>query len=176
VDLVNPAAGRVRRYVPGINFEKGTAMRNRRKTIESLRRLAERPGTPAEGETAHRLLEQMLEQMGAKSSPPIPPRIFSLGQFPRGTQVYYCYWCYDNARGVIDCNGPKVLDSQIRMRIKFDRLKQPRWVPVTSKHGCHIALAPFRGDEAELLYNYWADSIDELREKQEEWRRMAHSA
>lgn len=36
-------------------------MRNRTKTIEALRRLAERPGTPQEGETARRLLERIEE-------------------------------------------------------------------------------------------------------------------
>ena len=34
-------------------------MRNKQKTIESLRRLAERPGSPNEGEIARRLLEQL---------------------------------------------------------------------------------------------------------------------
>ena len=34
-------------------------MRNRSRTIESLRRLAERPGTPHEGETARMLLAKL---------------------------------------------------------------------------------------------------------------------
>jgi hypothetical protein len=38
------------------------------------------------------------------------------------------------------------------MRLKFDRLKHPRWVPVTSDLGCHIALKPFAGNEKEVLY------------------------
>ena len=36
-------------------------MRNRTKTIEALRRLAERPGTPQEGETARRILDRIEE-------------------------------------------------------------------------------------------------------------------
>ncbi len=139
-------------------------MRNRSKTIESLRRLAERPGTPAEGDTALRLLEKM----GAKMPPRYVGRIFSLGQFPRGTRIFYCYWCYDNDQGTIDCNRPKVIDGQIWMRIKFDRLKAPRWVPVTSKRGCHIALEPFEGDEAILLYNLYIDSVEEYNQRHED--------
>jgi hypothetical protein len=39
-------------------------MRDRSKTIASLRRLIERPGTPQEGETARRLLEMMGGKIG----------------------------------------------------------------------------------------------------------------
>ena len=38
------------------------------------------------------------------------------------------------------------------MRIKFERLKQARWVPVTSPLGCHLSLTPFEGNEQETLY------------------------
>lgn len=41
-------------------------MRDKQKTIESLRRLAERPGTPQEGETARRMLKKM------EAAPPLP--------------------------------------------------------------------------------------------------------
>lgn len=37
-------------------------MRDRQKTIESLRRLAERPGTPQEGETARKKLRELEAQ------------------------------------------------------------------------------------------------------------------
>lgn len=49
------------RFDPGypLQISKGELLvRNRRKTIESLRRLAERPGTAAEGATALLLLER----------------------------------------------------------------------------------------------------------------------
>jgi hypothetical protein len=42
-------------------------MKDRQKTIESLRRLAERPGTPAEGENARRILKKLEAQQ-----PPAP--------------------------------------------------------------------------------------------------------
>lgn len=44
-------------------------MRDKQRTIESLRRLAERPGRPQEGETARR----MLREMEAKETPLVPP-------------------------------------------------------------------------------------------------------
>ena len=57
------------------------------------------------------------------------------------------------------------------MRLKFDRLKQPRWVPVTSKLGCHIGLIPFEGNEATTLVRMdldWqqkdADFLQKLRD------------
>ena len=53
------------------------------------------------------------------------------------------------------------------MRIKFDRLKQPRWVPVTSELGCHLGLKPFEGDEQETLYRRdlnWKESDREFKE------------
>jgi hypothetical protein len=45
-------------------------MKDRQKTIESLRRLAERPGTPAEGENARRILKKLEAQQ-----PPAPQNI-----------------------------------------------------------------------------------------------------
>ena len=46
-------------------------MRDRQKTIEALRRLAERPGSPAEGETARRKLREFEVQMPAKTQVPL---------------------------------------------------------------------------------------------------------
>jgi hypothetical protein len=43
------------------------------------------------------------------------------------------------------------------LRIKFDHLKTPLRVPVTSAKGCHIAKQPFSPEEAEYLYNYWRE-------------------
>jgi hypothetical protein len=143
--------------------------RNRRRTIESLKRLAERPGTPAEGETARRLLEKM----GENISPPYIGRVFTIANFPRGTRVFYQYWAYENATGAIACDLSKVIQGQIWMRIKFDHLKQARWVPVTSKRGCHLAQKPFHGDEAILLENLWVDSVEEFNEWRENILRMA---
>lgn len=119
-------------------------MRNRAKTLASLRRLAERPGTKHEGDTARRMLERMGEWQG---------RAFDPAAFPPKTEVYYCYWCYRNERGIVRKPAPKKLQGQWWMLIKFDSLKSPRWVPVTSKLGCHIALRPFKGEEAEILYH-----------------------
>lgn len=120
-------------------------MRNRRKTIESLRRLAERPGTVAEGETAQRLLDRM------RGSVSISTR-FDAGKFPRFTPIYYNYWAYPpNAPGTVVGRAPKEVQGRMWLRIKFAYLKNPRAVPVTSAHGCHISTAPLRPDEAEYL-------------------------
>lgn len=125
-------------------------MRNRAKTIEGLRAMAERPGTPNEGEIARMLLERF----GVKEWVPLP---FVPSKFPRGAVVWYCYWSYRNERGVIACDAPKWIQGQhsMWMRIKFDRLKQPRWVPVTSPLGCHIDTEPLR--EEETLYRMTLD-------------------
>ena len=131
-------------------------MRNKQKTIESLRRLAERPGSPNEGEIARRLLEQL----GAKTWVGRP---FDPSMFPSGTVVFYCYWCYRNDRGAVRTKPPKVIQGQWWMLIKFDRLKQARWVPVTSELGCHLALTPFEGNEQETLYRRDVDWEENLR-------------
>ena len=120
-------------------------MRDRSKTIASLRRMIERPGTPEEGQTARRLLEMM----GGENWIPRP---FDPAEWPFGTRLFYCYWCYDNDIGTVRTKPPKFVQGQWWMLIKFDRLKQARWVPVTSDLGCHIAKQPFWGDEAETLY------------------------
>jgi hypothetical protein len=49
-------------------------MRDRAKTIESLRRLAERPGTPQEGETARRKLREMEADMKSSVPPQTAPQ------------------------------------------------------------------------------------------------------
>lgn len=121
-------------------------MRDRNATIEALRRLAERPGTLSEGETAKR----MLERFGAKLWEPIA---FRASDFPAGTEIYYCYWCYKNERGVIRTKPPKYIQGRWWMLIKFEHLKQARWVPVESSLGCHIRKEPFQGDEAEVMYH-----------------------
>lgn len=123
-------------------------MRNRRQTIESLRRLADRPGTKAEGETARRLLEAMTAGMPQ-------PKPFNLSEFPRGTEIWYAYWCYWNKHGVIVGREPKTYSGQTWLRIKFDHLKNPIRVPVTSGKGCHISKRPFTAEETEFLHNSW---------------------
>ena len=123
-------------------------MRNRRQTIESLRRLAQRPGTKHEGETARRLLERMLGHRAILFRP------FSATEFPKGTTVYYNRWAYEkNDPCIIVGKQPKVIQGQTWMRVKFQRLKQPRWVPVTSEKGSHISKTPLPLREAEYLYN-----------------------
>ena len=121
-------------------------MRDRSKTIASLRRLIERPGTPQEGETARRLLEMM----GGKDWVPHP---FNASDYPCGTVVYYCYWCYENDRGVVRTKPPSYHHGQWWMLIKFDRLKTARWVQVTSEVGCHLGFVPFKGNEYDVLYH-----------------------
>lgn len=122
-------------------------MRNRHKTIESLRRLAERPGTPAEGETARRLLEEMVGKLPHS-------RLFNTEEFPLLTEVWYAYWCYRNVHGFVAGKQPKIIEGKTWVRIKFDHLKQPRWVPVTSKDcGSHLSKTPFSEQDADWLYH-----------------------
>ena len=117
-------------------------MRNRRKTIESLQRLAERPGTKAEGETARKLLEKM-----TANSPSLKP--FSIAEFPRGTAVFYNQWAYpQNDPCVIVGREPKIIKGQVWLRMKFNHLAQPRRVPVTSPKGCHISKYPLSDEDA----------------------------
>lgn len=140
-------------------------MRDRSKTIASLRRLIERPGTPQEGETARLLLEMM----GGKDWVPRP---FDASMYPCGTVVYYCYWCYENDRGVVCKQPPKFERGQWWMRIQFDRLKQPRWVTVTSELGCHLGFEQFKGHEYETLYHRDIDWEETYRKMLEEFRAM----
>jgi hypothetical protein len=120
--------------------------RDRRKTIASLRRLAERPGTPAEGELARRLLEKM------STAPKRTVKPFLAAEFPRGTAVFYNYWAYrENDPCQIVGKEPKVAEGQTWLRMKFDSLKQPRWVPVTSAMGCHISRTPLSTQESEFM-------------------------
>ncbi len=124
-------------------------MRNRRQTIESLKRLAERPGTPHEGEVARKMLERMAGNVPQ-------PKPFNASDFPRGTTVYYNYWAYlTNEKCVIVGREPKTIQGQIWLRMQFDRLKQPRRVPVTSSKGCHISKTPLSEADAEYLYKSW---------------------
>lgn len=120
-------------------------MRDRAKTIQALRRMAERPGTTEEGETAKQLLEKFGSQVWI-------PRPFEHSQYPRGTRIYYCYWCYRNEAGMIASDKIRHDRGEVWMRIKFDSLRQPRWVPVTSPLGCHLGFAPFSGNNEETLY------------------------
>ena len=125
-------------------------MRNRQKTIASLKRLAERPGTPAEGDTARRLLAEMVGN--APQSKP-----FVLSDWPRGTEVYYNYWSYGNAHGVIVGKDPKIIEGQVWLRIKFDHYKQVRRVPITSRKGCHLSRTPLPKDEVDFMWRIWSD-------------------
>lgn len=118
--------------------------RDRRKTIAALRRLAERPGTPAEGETARRLLEKMAPMRTVKP--------FLSAEFPRGVAVFYNYWAYrENEPCLIVGKEPKLIDGKTWLRMKFDKLKQPRWVPVTSVMGCHISRTPLPSEESDYM-------------------------
>lgn len=130
-------------------------MRNRGKTIASLRRLAERPGTPAEGETARRLLEKM------EASLPTP-KLFKIELFPRGTRIFYNYWCYGNMHGTIVGKAPKTVKGRIWMRIKFDYLKHPRWVPVTRELGGHLSLTALPPDEVNYLWGIQPEWVSDL--------------
>ena len=126
-------------------------MRNRRQTIESLRRLAERPGTKAEGETARKLLEKMLGNHPQ-------PKQFNAAEFPRGTAVFYNYWAYpQNDPCVIVGKEPKIIHGRVWLRMRFTHLKEPRRVPVTSQKGCHISKTPLEPREADYFYHYWRE-------------------
>ena len=123
-------------------------MRNRRRTIESLQRLADRPGTPAEGRTARKLLDKMVGKF-----PSFRP--FDALEFPRGTKVFYNYWAYPfNDRCVIVGREPKTIGGQIWISMRFEHLKQPRSVPITSSKGCHISKEPLSADDAEYLVGH----------------------
>lgn len=127
-------------------------MRNRRKTIESLRRLAERPGTPAEGRTARALLEKMVGNV------PVPTP-FNVAEFPTGTAVFYNYWAYPiNDPCIIVGREPRIIQGRTWLRMRFTHLKQPRRVPVTSEKGCHISKAPLSDADADAMYHYWRES------------------
>jgi hypothetical protein len=52
------------------------------------------------------------------------------------------------------------------MRIKFDHLKQARWVPVTSHLGCHLGATPFTGNDRETLCR----GDEDWQMKDREWR------
>lgn len=123
--------------------------RNIRKTIEALKRLAERPGTLHEGETARRMLEKMVG-----SVPTVKP--FRIEDFPRGTSVFYNYWAYpQNAPCVVVGKFPRVIKGETWLRLRFEHLKQPRWVPVTSAKGSHISKVALSAEEAGYLYKSW---------------------
>lgn len=139
------------------------SMRNRKKTIEALRRLADRPGTPHEGEVARRFLELF----GGKEWIPRP---FVASDFPVGARIFYCYWCYKNESGIVCKQPPKMIRNQWWMRIKFDNLKQPRWVPVTSDLGCHLGFNPFKGNEKDILYHMDIDWEETFRKMMEEFK------
>lgn len=138
-------------------------MKNKSKTIDALRRVAERPGSPNEGEIAKRLLAQL----GVKHW---TPRQFIRSDWLKGKEVFYCYWCYRNDHGVIASDKTQVHRGETWLRIKFDRLKQPRWVPVTSPLGCHIGTEPFTGNESETLYRRDLDWEEHDREFLERMR------
>ena len=126
-------------------------MRNRRKTIESLKRLAERPGTPSEGKVARALLERMVER-----TPTVKP--FNAAEFPPGTAVFYNRWAYPvNDPCVIVGRKPKIVEGETWLRMRFTHLKQPRSVPVTSAKGCHISKTPLTPEDADQLYHLYRD-------------------
>lgn len=126
--------------------------RNHSKTIASLERLAERPGTPEEGATARRLLEKM---RGNRPSPPTPNE-YDFKEFPRFTRIYYNYWAYAaNCPGEIVGKTATIERGIIWVRIKFDHLKHPSRVPVTSRKGCHLSLTPLEPERAMWLQRSW---------------------
>ena len=129
-------------------------MRNRHKTIESLRRLAERPGTKHEGEVARQILERM------EGNTPLPKVFpFNGSDYPVGTEVFYNYWAYPKNDPCAVTKGRdgayKVIGNQTWMRLKFDHLKSARWVPVTSVKGSHISRTPLSNEDAQYMHYPW---------------------
>jgi hypothetical protein len=110
----------------------------------------------------------MLEKFGGEEW---VPTVFDALMFPRGTRIWYCYWAYLNNPGVVLAD-PKIDHGQWWMRIKFDHLKQSRWVPVTSPLGCHIGLRPFDGNVRDTLYRMDVDWQMKDREYIDKLRRL----
>jgi hypothetical protein len=129
-------------------------MRNRRKTIESLKRLAERPGTKHEGVVAHQMLKRMLGN--------IPDVIaFRADDFPAGTTVFYNYWAYpENDVCLVMSKSPKIIHRQTWLRLAFIHLRRTRWVPVTSAKGCHISKTPLSSEDAHYMYSPYEEAPD----------------
>jgi hypothetical protein len=92
------------------------------------------------------------------------PHPFDPAMFPAGTRTFYCYWCYRNTPGEVCKQRPEMRRGEWWMRIRFDHLKQPRWVPVTSQLGCHLSLTPFEGSEEETLYRRNIDWVQMQRD------------
>ena len=129
--------------------------------IEALQRLAERPGTEAEGELAR----SFLETLARKHKVRVPERFVSeedlRRKFPKGAQVYYNMWCYEpNAPGIVTCYDKE----RGWIRIKFDHLKSSRSVPIyTERGGCHLSTEPLPLIDAyDLIYIHipqWRDQV-----------------
>jgi hypothetical protein len=122
-------------------------MRIRRRTLESLRRLAERPGTKHEGIVAAAMLAKMQSKTPKFSK-------FSVADWPRGTKGFYNYWAYDrNSECEVMTKPPKIIQGQWWIRLRFKHLKQPRWAPITNVKGCHLSKRPLSDTEAEYMYS-----------------------
>ena len=107
--------------------------------IEALQRLAERPGTEAEGELAR----SFLKTLAAKHKIRIPERFVSeedlRRKFPKGAQVYYNMWCYEpNAPGVVTGYAKE----RGWIRIKFGHRKSYSVPIYTERGGCHLSTEP----------------------------------
>ena len=113
----------------------------------------------------------MLEQMGAKPKQSFPVLPFDAAKFPPGTRIFYCYWCYSNKAGTVRKLPPRWIQGRWWMHVKFDHLKQPRWVPVTSEKGCHIATEPFTGDFARWMELSWVEDLEDHDARMEDLRR-----
>lgn len=134
--------------------------------IAALRALAERPGTEAEGAVAR---EKLAKLMAASPAPPTTImdsfadtirsavdrcvareelRAEIQRRFKPGDLVYYNRWAYAaNEAGIVKGYPKPTTDNAAWLRIKFDRLKTARNVPIFSEDGWHLSHTPLVASE-----------------------------
>jgi hypothetical protein len=134
--------------------------------IEALQRLADNPGTEAEGVLAKSFLEALSGKYNIRPVEQFTSTAALQAKFPRGSRVYYSNWCFKpNTPGVVK-GYPKTGGNWIR--IKFDHLKSVQAVKVYGKLGSHLSLEPVSLDRAyELIYIHtpnWRETLLETLE------------
>jgi hypothetical protein len=138
--------------------------------LAAIRALAERPGTPAEGQVARDILKRLTvkgqniadavedlddwlpdhaRSMRLRYSNPFARERIKVEirqHFPKGMRVYYNYWAYpDNCAGTVT-GYPVDSACWAWIRIKFDHLKQARRVPIFTSEGWHLSAEPIESN------------------------------